>query len=456
MTLEFEDLIAAMASAPGSAARGIVRISGRQVVELVARHFRSHDGTAVNTVTQARCFHGGFQLTAIGELLPAKLFVWPTDRSYTGQPMAELHTIGSPPLLEAILTQLYADDVRPARNGEFTLRAFLSGRVDLVQAEAVLGVIDSTDQQHMERALRQLAGGVSGRLATTRAELIAILGDLEAGLDFVEEDIEFIPVDVMHARLDVAIERLQTLADSSEARMESVTRVPVVLAGLPNAGKSTLFNALAAAELAIVSEVAGTTRDYLTTDIDCDGIAVQLIDTAGQEAGTSEIIQQAQQHRSDQVDEADVVVWCSAANLAGDDYAVDEQLRAKIEFSAGAVLHVLTKSDLLDAPPAGDAIAVSVSNGSGLGRLRQNIAELLRSTSSESELIGSTSARCRDSLSTAIRSLQSARDAAQTRTGDEIVAIELRDALEHIGTILGTVYTDDILDHIFSNFCIGK
>ena len=456
MPLEFQDLIAALASAPGSAERGIVRISGRQVVELVARHFRSHDGTAVATVTRARCFAGVFRLKAIDELLPASLLVWPTDRSYTGQPMAELHTVGSPPLLEAILSQLYDDEVRPARNGEFTLRAFLSGRVDLVQAEAVLGVIDSTDQQQMERALRQLGGGVSGRLATTRMELIAILGDLEAGLDFVEEDIEFIPADVMIARLNVAIERLQALADSSEARMESTTRVPVVLAGLPNAGKSTLFNALAASELAIVSEVAGTTRDYLTTDIDCDGVAVQLIDTAGQEAGASEIMLQAQQLRSDQVDEADVVVWCSAANLTSDDHAMNEQMRVKMESSAGAVLHVVTKADLLNAAPAGDVIAVSASDGSGLKRLTQSIAGLLRSTSSESELIGSTSARCRDSLSTAIRSLQSARDAAQSRTGDEIIAIELRDALEHIGTILGTVYTDDILDHVFSNFCIGK
>ena len=239
MPLELEDTIAALASAPGPAERGIIRLSGDVVVQSLANHFIPTNERNLPTTGRARTYSGVFQLNAIDEQLPTNLLLWPTKRSYTGQPMAELHTIGSPPLLEAMLSQLYDAGVRPAQNGEFTLRAFLSGRIDLVQAEAVLGVIDSTDQQQMQRALKQLGGGVSGKLATTRAELIAILGDLEAGLDFVEEDIEFIPQDVMIERLHIAIERLQQLASSADSRMESTSTIAVTLAGLPNAGKST-------------------------------------------------------------------------------------------------------------------------------------------------------------------------------------------------------------------------
>lgn len=180
MSLEFEDTIAALASAAGSAERGIVRLSGRDVVASVAGHFVPDCETDLREARLAKCYQGIFRLRVLDEELPTQLLLWPTHRSYTGQPMAELHTIGSPPLLDAILAQLFDSGIRPARNGEFTLRAFLSGRLDLIQAEAVLGLIDSTDQEQMERALRQLGGGVSGKLADTRSELIGILGDLEA------------------------------------------------------------------------------------------------------------------------------------------------------------------------------------------------------------------------------------------------------------------------------------
>jgi tRNA modification GTPase len=456
MPLEFEDTIAALASAPGPAERGIIRLSGDAVVQSLAGHFTPLVEPTLKPARRAQRYPGVFHLNAIDQQLPTSLLLWPTKRSYTGQPMAELHTIGSPPLLEAMLAQLYDAGVRPAQNGEFTLRAFLSGRIDLVQAEAVLGVIDSTDQQQMQRALKQLGGGVSGKLATTRAELIAILGDLEAGLDFVEEDIEFIPQDVMIKRLNVAIERLQQLASSADSRMESTNTIAVTLAGLPNAGKSTMFNALAESDVALVSEVAGTTRDYLTIDIDCDGLAVRLIDTAGQETTASPIMQIAQQHRSEQLQESQLIVWCSAADLTPAEQAQNLALRTQLANDGHFVLHIRTKSDLRKDDIPDGSVHVCAFTGEGLPRLRTTIATLLRTHSPEGELIGSTGARCYQLLGSAITSLSNARDAATGRLGDELVAIELRAALESIGLVLGTVYTDDILDHIFSNFCIGK
>ena len=456
MSIELTDTIAAIASAPGPATRGIVRISGPDVATRLLADFRTADESRISESRTARRYPGQFHLRAIDELLDASVLLWPTNRSYTGQPMAELHTVGSPPILEAILAQLFENGVRPARNGEFTLRAFLSGRIDLVQAEAVLGVIDSTDQQQMERALRQLAGGVSGKLASTRVELISILGDLEAGLDFVEEDIEFIASAVLVRRLTLAIERLEALAASSDERMETRPFFTVALAGLPNAGKSTLFNALAESELAIVSEVAGTTRDYLTVDLDCAGMPVRLVDTAGAEADSTDIMEVAQQLRGQQVAEADLVVWCSATDMTNEEQVEDQRLREQLQTDSHAgVLFVRTKCDLDTGQQVQADVEVSAASGGGLPLLTEAIVAKLQDQG-ESELISSTGARCHQLLNSAIASMVAARDAGAAQLGDELVAIELRAALDSIGQILGTVYTDDILDHIFSNFCIGK
>ncbi len=455
MTTDTEITIAALASAPGPAERGILRVSGPGVVGCLQRHIAFDAPLEGQALRRAARHTGRFEIREIGEQLPVQVLLWPTRRSYTGQPMAEIHTIGSPPLLEAILAQLFADGVQPAKAGEFTLRAFLAGRIDLVQAEAVLGVIDASDQVQLHRALRQLGGGVSGRLTETRAELIAILGDLEAGLDFVEEDIEFIPAPVLRSRLRTAIERLERVARNAAARMESTGIVNVVLAGLPNAGKSMLFNALAQARLAIVSPVPGTTRDYLTADLICDGQQVRLIDTAGQESTASAVAEFAQQQRGDQLTEARLVVWCSAADQSAADAAQDSHLLSQVQANGARVLHVQTKADLAPARPA-DGLSVSAVTGQGLTDLRDQIVRALRVDAGDTELVGSTGARCQQTLQQSIVALRQACEASEQSAGDEIIALELRSALAGIGEILGTVYTDDILDHVFSNFCIGK
>ncbi len=185
-------------------------------------------------------------------------------RSYTGQPLVEIHAPGSPPLLEAVLARSFEAGVRPAHPGELTLRAFLAGRMDLLQAEAVLGVIDAAGEDTLAIALRQLAGGISGRMSQVRGDLIDLLADLEAGLDFVEDGIEFVSRDDLAARIGRAQSTIGELLAQCQSRAQSQGRRRVVLAGLPNAGKSTLFNALLSRDAALVSAVAGTTRDYLS------------------------------------------------------------------------------------------------------------------------------------------------------------------------------------------------
>lgn len=465
--MELDQTIAAIASAPGSAGRGIVRVSGAEAVSVVSRLFDSLE-TAGGLAGRCR---GGVQLAGF-PTVEADAWVWPTARSYTGQPMVELHLPGSPPLLEQVLETLYRSGVRPARAGEFTLRAFLAGRMDLAQAEAVLGVIDADDHEELTAALNQLAGGLSGELLQLRQDLLELLADLEAGLDFVEEDIEFVSRDEVMRRLQVGIDVVQSLEQQADGRMLSGGQLRVVLAGLPNAGKSTLFNALSRTDDAIVSSVAGTTRDYLSARIDCGKLTVELVDTAGLDESGTGIDGFAQQLGGDQVGEADLVLWCSAMDAEPRIRSADRLSLESLKMRNARVLEVETRSDFESNVHPGSegncptgtngrnsagTLKVSAVTGAGLDDLRTRISETLTERSQgERQFVGSTAARSRDSLRRSCESLERAREAADARLGDELVAFEIRAAIEALGEIVGTVYTDDLLDQIFSRFCIGK
>ena len=445
----------------------------------------SATGRAERSIVSAPIRAAGFFATGLPVDCPAILHLWAGSKSYTGQPMAELHVPGSPPLVELVLSKVYALGARPARPGEFTLRAFLAGKVDLAQAEAVLGVIDAFDHEELSTALRQLAGGLSGLILGLRNELAELLADLEAGLDFVEEDIEFISQPEIARRLTTAIETIGGLLSRVDERSQSTGTKRVALAGLPNAGKSTLFNALNPKASAIVSDVAGTTRDYLACRIDCNGMSIELIDTAGWEVDESGIGHVAQRFRSEQVTEADLVVWCSARDLDFRNRRIDDSLRREIGQNR-PVLEIQTRADLLgcelpvgrnkpravpavgmseNVNDAGTALglfrptpmSVSAVTGEGLDRLVATIAERLGEQRRGSrQFVDSTAARSRDSLVRARDSLDRANESASAGLGDELTSLEIRDALDALGEIVGAVYTDDLLDRVFSRFCIGK
>ena len=450
--MDLDDTIAALASPPGPAMRGIVRLSGRGVRDVLDGWF-SPDDLAGWSAARLPQRHAG-RLLFPGWRVPVTVAVhlWPTSRSYTGEPLAELHLPGSPPLLEVMLQAAYAYGARPARPGEFTLRAFLAGRLDLLQAEAVLGVIDAADDRELATALGQLAGGISHRLADLRRDLLELLADLEAGLDFVEEHLEFVGRDEVRARIGAAAEFIDALLVQVAGRMHAGDQLRVVLAGLPNAGKSTLFNTLVGTEHALVSPVAGTTRDYLTADVTWNGSRWQLIDTAGWDTAADPIVAAMQSLRAGQMSQADLVVWCTAADLSLDECHHDGELQRQL---FGSVLRIVTKADCGSVT---DRLAVSARTCSGLTVLNDRIAaELSGATSAARQWIGSTAARCQESLRTAAESLHRAVAVASNRTaGDELIAVELRSALDHLGAIVGAVYTDDLLDRIFSKFCIGK
>ena len=266
VSLDVDDTIAAIASAPGSGLRGIVRVSGPQTVELVEALFESYDSHSFPNRLRPTSTRGQLAVDE-GLKVDIDLYLWPTKRSYTRQPTAEFHLVGSRPVLEMVLNRLCGCGARLARPGEFTLRAFLSGRIDLTQAEAVLAVIDSSGEQQLDTALRQMAGGLAGPLGAIRDDLMGTLAELEAGLDFVEEDIEFITHSQLLEQLERAGQKLEKIQQQISLRDRGAEAPRVVLWGEPNSGKSSLFNALLGTQESIVTEVAGTTTDFLVGEL---------------------------------------------------------------------------------------------------------------------------------------------------------------------------------------------
>jgi len=491
-----DDNIAAIASAPGGACRGIIRLAGPTAVACLGQVFRPAAGEAAArwaTLTpdsQPVTIDGSISLEP-GHELPVRAYIWPGRRSYTRSPLVELHTVGSPLLLEWVVERLGTAGARAALPGEFTLRAFLAGRLDLTQAEAVLGVIDAQGQASLNTALAQLAGGLAGPLAGLRTRLLDLLAHLEAGLDFVEEDIEFISADELQSQLGDIRGRVEAIAAQMQSRGESREMPRVVLTGLPNVGKSSLFNALlrgdgneAASDderkaggarrirTAIVSDIAGTTRDFLVGETTLGNRRCLVVDTAGVEhrdGGSSSESEQAptaneaaeaaaQALGDTQRAAAAVTLLCLDASRPLTPWEA-EQLAAPCP----ARVIVLTKADQVapGVPLPAEGMLTSSVTGQGLAELRQAIASALVTVGDAepgetSGTVAATAIRCRESLRQAAQALEAAADLAAGGLGEELVAAEIRVALDALGQVTGAVYTDDILDRIFSRFCIGK
>jgi tRNA modification GTPase len=443
MTLDLRDTIAAIASPTGPALRGIVRLSGPEAFSIARQRFTPDRDAA--PPRGPRLESGRIDLAGQRRALPASLASWPGPRTYTGEPLVEIHTVGSPPLLQAVLAGCLDRGARLAQRGEFTLRAFLSGRIDLTQAEAVLGVIEADNAPQLRTALAQLAGGLAGPIRTLRDRLLDLVAHLEAGLDFVDEaDVDPLARAALADELREGAETLRALAARLQARDRPDGRPRVVLVGPPNAGKSRLFNALLGERRAIVSPRAGTTRDYLTAAIEWDGVPIELVDTAGQDAAADDPIEaQAQALRADQEEAADLLLVCRAADDPG---RYPAALRQPHHL-------VWTKADLAEAPPG--SLATSAVTGRGLVELRATIADLLRRAAGSGDAVASTGARCRVSLARAGHSLVVAVASCEQGAGDELVALDLRQAVDELGKVVGAVFTDDILDRIFSRFSIG-
>jgi tRNA modification GTPase len=464
-----EDTIVAIASAAGSAQRGIIRLSGPAVQRALGRVIADIH-SIVASASSATVYRVATRHLDGFPSVPADLYYWPDERSYTQQCSAELHLPGAAPLLQFVLNTICLDNqpaatvtvpakcIRVAQPGEFTLRAFLAGRIDLTQAEAVLGVIDAQDKKELDLALSQLAGGLNSRFETLRQQLLTMLAHLEAGLDFAEEEIEFIARDKIKIQVSNVHQELLAIALQLEQRLVSGMEYRIVLRGEANAGKSTLFNALARQPLAIVSDIAGTTRDYVSQSLQLNGMPCLLIDTAGIEsadASENVIAQRVREMTRKQQQYAHLEILCIDGARQRSQWET-QQLQTT---PPHARIVVQTKGDCanFDAAEAAD-VTTSVNSGhvEGLAALKTLIGIRLQRQSGEAIILQQTASRCQESLLHATTSIERALRLCNTDQGDELLAAELRDVLQHLGLIVGTVYNDDILEEIFSTFCIGK
>lgn len=461
--IEMDDTIVAIGSSTMPAPRGAVRFSGTDAMA-VARRLGiepTNESVAHRVETTIDVGH------PLGQI-PVSALIWPTSRSYTGQPSLELHTFGSLPILSAIVKRSVQLGARAARPGEFTLRAFLAGRLDLTQAEAVLGVIDADGRGSLDHALRQLAGNLSRPMEFLRGQLLDLLADVEAGLDFVDEDIQFISDTDLVDRLRVISSAIKTTRSQLAGRQRDKSQWIVALRGLPNAGKSRLLNAIADRDVAIVADVAGTTRDVVSVSIQIDDHNLVLVDTAGIESSKNEsaleqISHQAQLHAARAGREADIRIWCVDSTSTDWEQAyqamrvlADDKRRSSID------IWVATKCDRDNSNSHIDHqavpwIATSAATGTGIKELRGRLANSIDSLNqSESSSVAGTAARCVGSLQSAELAIESAIGYVEGGDGHEYVSAELRLAASALGEVTGAVYTDDILDRVFSRFCIGK
>lgn len=456
LKFDTETTICAVATGPVGASRGAIRITGPDAIPLAARVCGDFETPKLPTRIAKT-----LMLDRLGEI-DASLFIWPDHRSYTGQPSVEIHCLGAPIVLQMIQRMLLAAGASLAQPGEFTLRAFLAGKLDLTQCEAVLGVIHATNERSLNVALKQLSGGLATPLKTVRTILLTLLADIEAGLDFVDEDISFISEAEVQQRLTEANELVSQILQQISSRIGQQHLLQIVIAGPPNAGKSSLLNALAQDHIAIVSPEPGTTRDFVRCRMEIDGIPFDLLDTAGLESlDDTSPRGLAQSFTHEQLDQADLILCCQSCENLGKYTSFDLVSRPSDSHDSEA-WQIISKIDLLNSESrkqltAPKQFAISTQTGEGLESLKLAIRLWLSEKNQKLvDALPMTAERCHDALKNATKALEEALLASQLAAGEEIVAGEIRMALDEIGQVAGVVYTDDILDVLFSRFCIGK
>ncbi|MET0893546.1 MAG: tRNA uridine-5-carboxymethylaminomethyl(34) synthesis GTPase MnmE [Pseudoxanthomonas sp.] len=442
------DTIAAIATGPGAGGVGIVRLSGpraRQIAE-----------TVCGRRLQARHAHHVRFTTHAGETIDDGIaLAFPSPHSFTGEDVVELQAHGSPVVLQQLVMRACALGARPARPGEFSERAFLNDRLDLVQAEAIADLIAASDTRAARAARRALDGVFSQRVDAIAASFSALRVHVEAAIDFADESIDTLGGDAVRARLAATRQQLSLLLAEAERGRKLRDGLHAVIVGPPNAGKSSLLNALAGSERAIVTDTPGTTRDLLRETVRLDGLELTLVDTAGLRTGGDAIEREGMRRARLELETADLaLVVLDARDAPGGLQAVHADL-------AGVPMRLFihNKSDLLAAAPADtdSTVHVSATTGAGLAALHARLRALAAGGEGLEAGAGEFSARARH-----VEALVRAGEYAEAANRElhherlELAAEELRLAHQTLGEITGKVSPDDMLGRIFSTFCIGK
>lgn len=446
----------------------IIKISGAEAVPCVKDIFIPDMPVAWENVSTYTSMQGHVHFPLEGANIPAVLYMMKTPYSYTKEDVVEIHTLGSRPLVEMILDAILSNGIKTKRNirlslpGEFTRRAFLHGRIDLAQAEAVMRIIRAQTDYELETAVAHLTGTVSAKTREIQEDMVSLCAEIEAAIDFSDQDIELIGTGEIATRLEVIEKNISCLLVQPEAGRVSREGVDVVLCGRPNVGKSSLINALTGRRRSIVSEMPGTTRDVVSGVLEVKGICFNLMDTAGMDDAGGGVISLAMEKTRMALKTARIILLVFAVD--GD---MDEQLKGiEPDNLSDNVIMVVNKCDLqkdgisVELPVelrTYPVVYVSALTGEGIGHLKTMLVDgVLSGKMNRPDSFQGFNMRQRDALQRSFRSVQQAMESVRNQESLEFTAIDLRSAIDSLGEIAGEVATEDVLDRIFSEFCIGK
>lgn len=449
------DTIVALATPPGVGAIGVIRISGPDTISIVDQLFKGKDLTSVKSHT----IHLGTirdEDVIVDEVL-VSIFKGPN--SYTKEDVIEISCHGSPFIIQQLIRLLLTRGARLAKAGEFTQRAFLNGRFDLAQAEAVADLIASENESMHRAAMNQMRGGFSQEIARLREELVHFASMIELELDFSEEDVEFASRDELKKLIYSLKNIISKLTESFTLGNAVKNGIPTVIAGKPNAGKSTLLNALLNEEKAIVSDIPGTTRDVIEDVINVDGIAFRFTDTAGIRMTEDKVEAIGVERTHAKMKQASVIVYL--IDLTND---TAEEISKQLDYLKELqVPYLLVGNKMDEAKPelrklleAEKALFISASQKENLENLKDALKELVSLDQFKTGNTMVTNLRHYESLIETNKALDQVLEGIDNQVTNDFVALDIRHALHHLGEITGEITTDDLLDNIFSKFCIGK
>lgn len=455
----FEDTICALATPPGTGALGIIRVSGKNSISLVNSVFK---GKNLNEVP-SHTVHYGFIKDENETIDEVMVSVFLAPKTFTAENLVEITCHGSQYIEQQILSLLFKKGCRLALAGEFTQRAFLNGRIDLSQAEAVADLISAENKASHDMALSQMRGGFSSLLKELRVELLDLASLLELELDFSEEDVEFADRSQLVQLMDKILGVINPLIESFSYGNALKNGVPVTILGKPNAGKSTLLNALLQEERAIVSDIAGTTRDTIEESLVINGIQFRFIDTAGLRETEDQIEAIGVAKALEKAKEASIILYLAdVTELNWEEIKSDLIKFQRADVSIIVCLTKLDKNSKFTVSEIPDKILqrytvlmVSVKQNPDLLELKENMYSYIESQRSTSQTIV-TNVRHVNALIRARESLLLCKEGLQSGLSSELIAIDLRRALEALGEIVGQVSNDELLGNIFGKFCIGK
>ncbi len=462
-TALINDNICALSTAPGQAAIALIRISGKDAIN-IGKQILQTTGKAIEARKSHSCFHAEI-IDQDGKVLDDVLVsLFRNPKSYTGEDMLEIGCHGSPYIQQKLMELLIDKGCRTARAGEFTQRAFLNGKFDLSQAEAVNDLINSNSKASHDLALDQMRGGFSDKINNLRQQMIDFASLIELELDFSEEDVEFADRHKFDALLKEIHKEISYLLSSFRLGNVMKHGVPVAIVGKPNVGKSTLLNALLNEEKAIVSDIPGTTRDAIEDTIIIDDVAFRFIDTAGLRDSDDTIESIGIERTYEKIRQASIVLYLFDVSKTSYEeiQEVLEDFRDHIEDQSKDFIIIANKTDRLSETPKAfgnlvdmETIFISAKRKQNISLICESLVNAYRNKHKPTDVIISNS-RHYEALSRSLESVENIISAFEQQIPTDLIAIDIREALHHLGSITGEITTDDLLGNIFGRFCIGK